>query len=106
MVEANVPLKVRWKGEDALKLVPGCPINLPEELALRLLIRGGRKLKVLQGKIPMNLRLGCVVSWADSQRGYPQGEICMIAEEDWVVVKDPYGDLFFLHCNQIIYPLM
>jgi len=47
LLESEKPLVYRWPGGE-VRLVPGCPVELPDERGKKLLARAGDKVRVLE----------------------------------------------------------
>lgn len=86
MIEALVPLQVKLPGK-ALQVEAGQSVNLPEELAFKLLERATGKVRVVTPPVLADLIPGAKVFWESPLFGQCTGEIALPPENGWLVVR-------------------
>ena len=67
---------------------PGCvPTDLPETYALKLLTKASDTVRVFKPVVPEDLQPGTTISWQSPLFGRVQGEVAMLPEGGWLVVR-------------------
>ncbi|MCA9423089.1 MAG: hypothetical protein KC592_18870 [Nitrospira sp.] len=85
LIEALVPLQVKLP-ERELTVEAGQSVNLPEELAFKLLERAAGKVRVVTPPVLADLIPGAKIFWNSPLFGQCTGEIALPPENGWLVV--------------------
>ena len=86
LIEALAPLLVQLPDKE-LRVEPGHSVNLPEELAFKLLERAAGKVRVVAPPVLADLILGAKIVWESPPFGPCSGEIALPPENGWLVVR-------------------
>jgi len=102
LIEALVPLQVKLP-EKEITFEPGQSVNLPEELAFKLLEKAVGKVRVVVPPVLADLILGAKIVWASPLFGQCTGEIALPPENGWLVVRchSVTGALALVHVDWI-----
>jgi hypothetical protein len=86
LIEALIALQVKLP-EKEITFEPGQSVNLPEELALKLLERAAGKVRVVTPPVLADLIPGAKIVWESPLFGQCTGEIALPPENGWLVVR-------------------
>ncbi len=86
LIEALIALQVKLP-EGELTVESGQSINLPEELAFKLLERAAGKVRVVPPPVLADLIPGAKIVWESPLFGQCTGEIALSPENGWLVVR-------------------
>ena len=88
IVEATEPLRVVIEDSgETIRLKPYVPTDLPETYALKLLTKASDTVRVFKPVVPEDLQPGTTISWQSPLFGRVQGEVAMLPEGGWLVVR-------------------
>lgn len=86
LIEALTLLQMELPGK-VLTVEPGQSVNLPEELAFKLLERAAGKVRVVAPPVLADLISGAKIVWESPLFGQCTGEIALPPENGWLVVR-------------------
>ena len=103
LIEAARPMRVLIP-DGEIRLEPGRPIDLPEDQALKLLVKAGGHVRRVEPITEQNLDqllLGVWVEWDSPSLGHCQGQVAMSPEDGWFVVRghSVTGNLALIHIS-------
>ena len=103
LIEARRPMRVLIP-DGEIRLDPGRPMDLPEDQALKLLVKAGGQVRPIALITELNLDQlipGVWIEWVSPLWGHCQGQVAMSPESGWFVVRSHSvtGDLALIHVN-------
>ena len=87
LIEALTLLEMKLPGKE-LRVEPGQLVNLPEELAFKLLEKAAGKVRVVAPPVLADLIPGAKIVWESPIVGSCTGEIALPPENGWLVVRN------------------
>ncbi|MDR4485125.1 MAG: hypothetical protein R3B95_18295 [Nitrospirales bacterium] len=86
LIEALMTLRLKLPDRD-LRVAAGQTVNLPDELALKLLERAAGKVRAVAPPVLADLISGAKIVWESPLFGKCTGEIALPPENGWLVVR-------------------